>query len=96
MRSRYYAYSLGLSDYIIYTTHHDNIDYTEDVVSWRTSIDSFSHSTGFNGLKIVEFINGSERAFVTFEAILDDAIFREKSSFLKVDGKWLYVSGEFS
>jgi len=33
---------------------------------------------------------------VTFEARLDSGILKEKSQFLKVDGKWLYESGDFT
>lgn len=96
MRSRYCAYSLGLSEYIIHTTHCDNVDFTVDIILWRANIDTFTHSTTFDGLKIVEFIDGSDSAFVTFEAMLNGTSFREKSRFFKVNGKWLYERGEFS
>jgi len=95
MRSRYGAYALGAADYIMATTHPNNSDYTEDTEMWRQSILSFSNTTRFLGLKIHEFIDGSEEAFVTFEAVLDGGILKEKSRFLKEEGKWLYESGEF-
>lgn len=95
MRSRYSAFALGLADYIMATTHPHNPDFTADTESWRQSILSFSTGTRFLGLKIHEFINGEEEAFVTFEAVLDGGILKEKSRFLKVNGKWLYESGEF-
>lgn len=95
MRSRYSAFALGLAEYIMATTHPNNPDYSEDKESWRQSILSFSNNTRFLGLKIHEFIDGSEEAFVTFEAVLDGGILKEKSRFLKVNGKWLYESGEF-
>lgn len=95
MRSRYSAYALHLSGYIIATTHPDNPDFTGDQENWKKSILDFSQHTRFLGLKIVEFIDGDAEAFVTFEAGLDSGILREKSRFLKVERKWLYVSGIF-
>lgn len=96
MRSRYSAFALGLCDYIMATTHPNNPDYTEDKERWRDSILNFSQTTRFLGLKISEFIDGNEEAFVTFEAILDGGSLCEKSRFLKVKGQWLYESGEFT
>ncbi|MDD2265298.1 YchJ family metal-binding protein [Sulfuricurvum sp.] len=95
MRSRYSAFALGLSEYIMTTTHPNNPDYTEDKEVWKKHILEFSLSTRFLGLKISEFIDGESEAFVTFEAKLDGGILKEKSRFLKVDNKWLYVDGEF-
>jgi SEC-C motif domain protein len=93
MRSRYSAFALGLCDYIMVTTHTHNPDYTEQKESWRKSILEFSHSSHFIGLKILEFIDDEREAFVTFEAQLDHGILKEKSRFLKIEGKWLYESG---
>ncbi len=52
MRSRYSAYALGLSDYIINTTHPDNPDYNEDTKQWREEIDIFSRYTQFEKLEV--------------------------------------------
>jgi SEC-C motif domain protein len=96
MRSRYSAFVLGLSEYIMATTHPANPDFNnDDKVSWKQSIVEFSDTTRFLGLKITEFIDGESEAFVTFEALLDSGILKEKSRFLKVEGRWLYESGEF-
>jgi SEC-C motif domain protein len=95
MRSRYSAFALGLSDYIMATTHPNNPDYTENKENWKKSILDFSQNTQFIGLKIDEFIDGDTEAFVTFEAKLDSGILKEKSRFLKEKGKWLYESGDF-
>ncbi|MDP3266531.1 MAG: YchJ family metal-binding protein [Sulfuricurvum sp.] len=95
MRSRYCAYALGLSDYIMRTTHSENPDFTDDTRVWKSSIDAFIQNTAFSGLKIMEFIDGENLAYVTFEALLNHQTFKEKSRFLKVNGKWLYESGEF-
>ena len=44
---------------------------------------------------ILEFIDGENEAFVTFKAHLNDGYMVEKSRFLKIDNRWLYVDGEF-
>lgn len=95
MRSRYSAFALNLSEYIMATTHPNNSDYTENKENWKKSILDFSQNTRFLGLKIREHSDGEEVAYVTFEAILDIGSLIEKSRFLKVEGKWLYESGEF-
>ena len=95
MKSRYSAYATGESAYIIKTTHPINSDYTEDTKSWKSSIDLFSEQTLFQGLEILEYIDGEKEAFVTFRALLSDKALIEKSRFLKVDGRWLYADGEF-
>lgn len=96
MRSRYSAYAMGLADYIIKTTHPDNPDFTEERENWKRSILHFSQNTEFSGLQIIQFIDGGNEAFVTFEALLSGGIMKEKSRFLKENGKWLYESGDFN
>lgn len=99
MRSRYSAFALHNSAYIIKTTHQDNSDYTDDKKAWESSIKEFCKYTHFNGLKVLEFIDGQNEAYVTFKAILEqnnqNVSFTEKSKFYKVDKQWLYNSGEF-
>jgi len=96
MRSRYSAYALHLAEYIINSTHPNNPDYTDEILIWKQGILEFCHNTQFLGLKISEFIDGKTVAYVTFEAILDSSSLKEKSRFLKEDGKWLYESGDFT
>jgi len=95
MRSRYSAYALDRPEYIIATTHKNNTDYSTETEKWKENIREFTRNTHFSGLKIVEFVDGESIAFVTFEAILNDIPFKEKSRFLNENGKWLYESGEF-
>lgn len=96
MRSRYSAYALGLVEYIISTTHPNNPDVSIALSDWQKAIRDFAQTTYFRGLKIIEFIDGKEEAFVTFEATLSDGTMKEKSRFLKVEGRWLYESGVFN
>lgn len=96
MKSRYSAFAVGDSSYIVKTTHEKNSDFSLDVKRWKESINSFTDATEFLGLEILEFLAGEEEAFVTFKASLSSGEMIEKSRFLKVDGRWLYVSGEIS
>jgi SEC-C motif-containing protein len=96
MKSRYTAFAVGDSTYIVKTTHEDNPDFTFDVKTWKEGIKNFTDATEFLGLEILEFIDGEEEAFVTFKASLSSGDMTEKSLFLKVDGMWLYESGEVS
>lgn len=97
MKSRYSAYVVGDSKYIMKTTHEENPDYTEDKDSWSESIKEFSKNSEFNGLVILEFIDGENEAYVTFKVLItqhgNDVSFVEKSKFFKINGLWLYHSG---
>ncbi len=95
MKSRYSAYAVGESRYIIDTTHPDNPDYTEDLTAWKRAIETFSKETEFRRLEIIEFIDGDKEAFVTFCAIFGEGSMVERSRFLCKEGRWLYRSGEF-
>ena len=94
MKSRYSAYAVNDADYIIKTTDRENPDYTDDIKSWKESILSFSKNGDFKKLKIVEFIDSGESAVVEFEAYISDSVMKERSRFVKRDGKWLYLDGD--
>ncbi len=98
MRSRYSAYALGQVDYIIETTHPKNRQYKSDFKSWRHELLAFCTQTHFQNLEILDFIDGQNKAYVSFFARLQqhgrDASFKEKSYFEKVNGKWMYRSGK--
>ena len=99
MKSRYCAFSVGKSDYIILTTHPKNPDFTENKKAWNEDILNFSKNTQFLNLEIVDFIDDELESFVTFKVSLiqnnNDVSFTEKSRFLKIENKWFYVDGEF-
>lgn len=100
MRSRYAAYAMGRADYIIRTTHPRNPNYRMDVAGWVQDIKRSYGDTQFQKLEIVDFVDGDEVAYVTFVAHLrkngKDVGFCEKSRFEKVDGRWLYHSGDIN
>jgi len=99
MRSRFSAYAIGLSDYIISTTYktHENFKNPK----WKLEIDSFTSNTKFLGLKILSVKNGKNESFISFKAILlsnnnNDISFIENSRFLKENETWFYESGKIN
>jgi peptide deformylase len=100
MRSRYAAYALNLSDYIVTTTHPANPKYINNTFSWKRSISQFSQNTLFNQLEILDFKENKTVATVTFIAHIsqnnEDATFTEKSYFEKFKGRWLYRDGQIA
>ncbi len=98
MRSRYSAYALSISKYIIETTHPANLQHIEKKSDWKRSIDQFSRSFSFNNLEIVDFQEAEKLATVTFIASISnkegDATFTERSCFEKIGDHWLYRAGE--
>ena len=72
----------------------------EDPLSFKKNIQEFCKITYFEGLYIHAFQEEGKKGYVTFTAKLSqngiDASFQEKSLFLKEEGIWLYVEGEFS
>ena len=99
MKSRFCAFAVQKCKYIISTTHPTNIDFSNDTESWSIDIINVSKNTNFDRLEILDFNDAENECFVTFKAILtqnnSDASFTEKSRFLKVDGKWFYIDGQF-
>ncbi len=99
MKSRYSAFATLNTEYIILTTHKENPEYSKDLESWKRDIINFSKNTKFEKLEILNYIEGEIESFVTFKATLfqknDDISFIEKSRFLRVESKWLYVDGKF-
>jgi SEC-C motif-containing protein len=98
MRSRYSAYALCLPAYIIATTHPANPHFNSHLAQWTQDISEFCKHTEFKKLQILDAEEKDSLATVTFTAYLiqnkKDASFTEKSSFEKVNGKWLYLNGQ--
>lgn len=99
MRSRFTAFAINDSNYIIKTTHPLNKDYSKDIKKWKEDIELFTSNTIFHKLEIIDSILEENESFVTFKASIEqnneDMSFIEKSRFLKVNSKWLYVDGIF-
>jgi SEC-C motif domain protein len=99
MRSRYSAYALSLPQYIIQTTHPMNPSYQQEHKQWFQEILYFCQNTTFQKLEILDFIDGNQEAYVTFNAhLIQNNLKRnliEKSFFEKIDRQWLYRDGQF-
>ena len=97
MRSRYAAYALGLTDYVMDTTSPDGPRFEPDRRLWALSIEEFSRGTRFDGLAILGSGADGDAGWVRFRAVLArgerDASFEERSRFIRREGRWLYVSG---
>jgi SEC-C motif-containing protein len=96
MRSRFAAYAVGDVDYIIGTTDPEGPQFEPDRTAWARSIADFSRATRFERLEIrAASPVADERAEVEFFARLsrdgEDVSFVERSSFVRRDGRWLYV-----
>lgn len=99
MRSRYAAYASGNVDYIVRTTHPDSPHADPDHAAWRDALRAFCTATRFEGLSILDAPPAEgDRGTVTFRAALRqgdvDASFEERSRFVRVDGRWMYLNGE--
>jgi len=99
MKSRYSAYVVKDVKYIIKTTDVNNPDFTVETTQWANDIEEFCNNSDFQGLEVINFIDGDDKAYVKFNVKLyinkQDQSFIENSEFKKVNGSWLYVNGEF-
>ena len=71
MRARFSAYSLGLCNYIISTTHPNGPHFQEDLVRWHLQLQDFASQTLFEGLELLEERKGPLQAQVAFRATLN-------------------------
>ncbi len=102
MRSRFAAYALRMTGYIMKTTHPESAQCVADANMWHKEILEFSSATRFRGLTIQDApppLDTDDEGFVTFHADLwarnEDHSFTEKSSFRRHDGQWKYFGAEF-
>jgi len=99
MKSRYSAYVIKDVKYIINTTDVNNPDFTLETISWANDIEEFCTNSEFRSLDILEYIEDDNISYVKFYVNLyiqgQDQSFTEKSKFVKINNKWLYVNGEF-
>ena len=93
MRSRYSAYVLGLRDYLLATWHPDTrpaeleLDDTPGL-RWL-GLDVKRHADGGDGTAVVEFVARYRAGDAPAKRM------HELSRFSRVDGRWMYVDGEF-
>lgn len=97
MRSRYAAYAVGLVDYVMDTTDPEGPQARDDREAWAADLQAFVRATRFVGLEIGDAGERGDQGWVSFRAVLvqgkRDASFRERSTFVRRDGRWHYVAG---
>ena len=97
MRSRFAAYSVGSIAHIMTSTHPQGPHFRADRAAWEAELRAFSQAMSFDGLLIHEHGEDGSQGFVDFTAQLSqdgqDRSFRERSRFLKLEGRWLYFAG---
>jgi SEC-C motif-containing protein len=91
MRSRYSAYVLGLEDYLLATWHPSTrpatLDLADDNPKW-IGLDLKKHAAGSADSATVEFV---ARYRIGGRAHR----LHEVSRFVREDGRWFYLDGEF-
>lgn len=90
MRSRYAAFHQGKADYLIQTLHPDK----RAGVSRK---ELAKRDVKWTGLTILGTQGGSmfeTTGEVTFEARYQGGVMRERSRFVRHEGRWVYVDGE--
>jgi len=92
MCSRYSAFYLGKTDYLIATLHPDHRQQNDEQVLTETI-----NNTQWLGLKIISHQPAKLSALVEFCAFYQDTPIgqlHEKSHFIKQQGQWYYTQGE--
>jgi SEC-C motif-containing protein len=91
MRSRFSAFAVGEAGYLRETWHPstrpDRVELDERRSWTRLEIIDAVEGGPFDSTGVVEF-----RAHHRIDGVR--AVLRERSSFVRVDGRWYYVSGE--
>lgn len=93
MRSRYSAYALGRTEYILKTTHPEGEHFESDTAAWVLDVEDFSRNTRFEKLTILATEGDSVTFHVSLFAGDKDISFTERSEFRQHEGRWKYFSG---
>lgn len=95
MRARYSAHVVGLVDFIV-STYHPSCNAETDREAIADSVNS-----NWKRLQVIKIDNGSteNEGYVHFKAFLEEQgkelCLEERSRFVKEDGLWFYIDGEF-
>ena len=97
MRSRYTAYATGAVGHVMRTTAPESPHARPDPVAWQRELVEYCEAVDFLGLTVLSAEEHGAVGRVQFHAKLAahgrDLSFTEESTFVKRDGRWLYVSG---
>jgi SEC-C motif-containing protein len=94
MRSRFTAYSVGASQYIMDTTHPEGPHWNPNQQSWKQEIDLFCSVTNFEQLAVIEATDTQVFFHATLSREGKDCSFAERSTFAHHEHRWCYLSGE--
>ncbi|MDW6016624.1 YchJ family protein [Vibrio plantisponsor] len=95
MRARYSAHVVGLVDFIV-STYHPSCNAETDREAIADSVNS-----NWKRLQVIKSDNGSteNEGYVHFKAFIEEQgkelCLEERSRFVKEDGLWFYIDGEF-
>lgn len=97
MRSRYCAFARKKVDYLLATSHPDLIAESGGSDAFRRDLRRTCDEHRYPGLTVVEHRQGDDEGEVLFVAKVfrkgSDLTFSERSTFVRLDGRWLYLSG---
>lgn len=99
MRSRFTAYALGNTAYLVQTTHRAHPQYQKHTATWQRQLAHYCQTTQFSNLQVLGsgWLNDAHTdAWVHFRATLtlngQASVLEEKSRFLRLGKRWLYHS----
>ncbi len=97
MRSRFCAFAMGDVPYLLRTTTPDGPAWDPDP-AWPDQLATYIARTRFRDLRVIDApAPDGDVGFVTFAATLEQAgqqvVQRERSRFVRADGRWSYHSG---
>ena len=93
MRARYSAHVLGLVDFVV-ETYHSSCNASEQRDAIAESVDS-----EWTELEVLESSADENEGYVTFKAFFNQDekpyCLEERSRFVREDGLWYYIDGEY-
>ena len=100
MRSRYSAFARGEVDYLLATSHPELIEREGGLDVFRRSLREACRTLRYQGLTVSEAHEDGDSGQVTFVVRVfrqgRDMSFAERSTFVRDEGRWRYLSGEAS
>ena len=94
MRSRYSAFARGEVDYLLATSHPDLVANEGGLEAFRRSLREACRTLRYQGLTVREAHEDGDTGEVRVFSKGRDVSFAERSTFLRDDGRWRYLTGE--
>ena len=96
MRSRFTAFALGLTDYLLSSVHRTGPLWRDDTDPWRAELDDYCRQTSFRNLEITHTAESDDDGFaeVAYQYEMEtagrSAVQTAHSRFKKQDGRWAW------